>query len=133
MTRVLAHEMTEAQKQASKVITEYRETFEVAIYEHKRALEQKAKEPYLYVPDKPRINWTEDWDGLLVERVHKIADAGYLVSRVLRSQKIFIRLKDSKRTPQQFTNDMFHIFKTFRGVSFDPTSIWWGVRSTYRG
>lgn len=126
--------MTPEQIRVRQVIANYKQTFAEAKSVWEEARQRKQEVQWLYVADKPRLNWNDEWDGLLVQRALDLADHGYWVTQIYRKQKIVFRTRKDM-TRQMIANDLFLIYgNSFRGISFDPNAVWWGISgSKYRG
>lgn len=85
-------------------------------------------------PESARINWDEDWDGLLMKRVQALASIpGIEVTRIYRKQKLCFKLNGMKYT--DFVHLLAYVYgnEDFPdGVRFKPQAyIWWGTLKAY--
>jgi len=91
----------------------------------------KDKTLYWYKPDKPRWNWDEEWDGVLVERVRKLGEAGFNITSFDRSQKIRFKLGNVPRD-EAVAKLTEAVGSDWWGVKFMPSaSVWWNKRPRY--
>lgn len=81
---------------------------------------------------KPHMNWDEDWDGALVQRVRLLADHGIYINRFYRKQKIMFRMPKNWSRTAMVELIMFLYGESWRGLSFKPAAIWWGKNTSGR-
>lgn len=122
-------------------IATYKQQFEDAIKEWERTRRWCTKGQLIYrkdyegwLPEKPRINWDENWDGQLIKDVQALSDAGFIVTRFLRKRKIWMQLPKGVKTDRGSIVSLIieTIGSDWRGISFKPFTIWWGPNTSRR-
>lgn len=109
-------------------IVNFKWEFEHARLEWEYRKKMKEIEPTRYVTEKPRINWDESWDGLLLDRIQKLRDAGFEVTDFWRKQKIKMRKPKDMSHGEIVTKIIAAVGDEFTGVTFKPgVSVWWGA------
>lgn len=110
-------------------IVNFKWEFEHARLEWEYRKKMKEIEPTrYYVTEKPRINWDESWDGLLLDRIQKLRDAGFEVTDFWRKQKIKMRKPKDLTHGEIVTKIIAAVGDEFTGITFKPgVSVWWGA------
>lgn len=81
-----------------------------------------------WVKTKPHINWDESWDGLLLDRIQKLREAGFEITDFWRKQKIKMRKPKDLTHGEIVTKIIAAVGDEFTGITFKPgISVWWGA------
>ena len=71
-------------------------------------------------------NWDQNWDGKLVERVRALDNAGIVVTRFYRKQKIEFRLPKNMTRNEIIKLIIDNIGTDWAGITFQPKGqLWW--------
>ncbi len=109
-------------------IIAFKADFEFARLQWERDKEKKAAGAKIWVNTKPTINWDEEWDGLLLQRIQALRDEGFEVTDFWRKQKIKMRKPKDLTHGEIVTKVIAAVGDEFTGITFKPgVSVWWGA------
>lgn len=87
-----------------------------------------------YITPKPRINWDEEWDGLLLQRLYALRDAGFEVTNFYRKQKINFKYPKDMTRDEIVQKVMAAVGGEWTGMTFkNGCTIWWGATKRWNG